>query len=79
MKQIPIFSETVVFTEGEETMTGEQALKYMRSRKSGSDQGTDLARGQRQQQVLEALVKRFQILIFCSMNQKKSVSSIAFI
>ncbi len=50
--------ETVVFTEGEETMTGERALKYMRSRKSGDDQGTDLARGQRQQQVLEALVKK---------------------
>jgi len=50
--------ETVVFTEGEETMTGERALKYTRSRKSGDDQGTDLARGQRQQQILEALVKK---------------------
>lgn len=53
-----ILYETVVFEEGEEKMNGERALKYMRSRKSGDEQGTDLARGQRQQQVLEALLEK---------------------
>lgn len=53
-----ILYETIVFEKGEEKMDGDRALKYMRSRKSGDEQGTDLARGQRQQQVLEALLEK---------------------
>jgi anionic cell wall polymer biosynthesis LytR-Cps2A-Psr (LCP) family protein len=53
-----ILYETVVFEKGSETMNGERALQYMRSRKSADDQGTDLARGQRQQQILEALLEK---------------------
>lgn len=47
--------ETISFEKGEEIMSGERALKYIRSRHSQGDQGTDLARSQRQQLVIESL------------------------
>jgi LCP family protein required for cell wall assembly len=53
-----ILYETVIFKEGQEIMNGNRALQYMRSRNSGDDQGTDLARGQRQQTVLKALLEQ---------------------
>jgi len=53
-----ILYETIVFKDGQETMNGVRALQYMRSRNSGDDQGTDLARGQRQQAVLKALLEQ---------------------
>ena len=49
--------ETVTFVPGEEQMNSTRALQYIRSRKSGDDEGTDVARGKRQQQVIEALAK----------------------
>jgi len=57
-KDPAILYETVVFTEGQEVMDGNRSLQYMRSRNSGDDQGTDLARGQRQQVVLKALLEQ---------------------
>lgn len=51
-----ILYETVVFNQGQEIMNGDRALKYMRSRNSQDDQGTDLARSQRQQVVLQAFL-----------------------
>ncbi len=50
--------ETITFETGPQTMNGEQVLKYVRSRHSEGDTGTDISRGQRQQQVIEALMKR---------------------
>ncbi len=50
--------ETIEFAVGKQVMDGETALKYMRSRHSGDDQGTDNARGQRQQAVLAALASK---------------------
>lgn len=51
--------ETVTFEQGPELMTSTRALKYIRSRKSTTeDQGTDLARSQRQQQVITALFNK---------------------
>jgi len=50
--------ETVIFEAGAEHMSGSRALKYIRSRHSGDDEGTDLARGQRQQQVIQALISQ---------------------
>lgn len=47
--------QTVFFNRGKETMNGERALQYIRSRNSQSDQGSDLARGSRQQQVIQSL------------------------
>jgi len=51
-----VLYETVIFEEGQEIMNGNRAMQYMRSRNSDGDQGTDLARGQRQQVVLKALL-----------------------
>jgi LCP family protein required for cell wall assembly len=47
--------ETVVFTKGTERMSSDRAMAYIRSRMSGDNQGTDNARGARQQQVIQAL------------------------
>ncbi|MBU1085877.1 LCP family protein [Patescibacteria group bacterium] len=52
--------QTVVFEEGKQNMDGERVLQFIRSRKSGDDQGHDLARAERQQLVISTLVKRFQ-------------------
>jgi LCP family protein required for cell wall assembly len=47
--------ETVIFQKGKEVMNGDRALKYIRSRHSNDDQGTDIARGKRQQQVISSI------------------------
>lgn len=49
--------ETITFEPGKQTMDGERVLKYVRSRHSEGDTGTDINRGQRQQQVIDALMK----------------------
>ena len=56
-KALPISSryETVVFSEGENHMDGMTALKFVRSRHSAGDEGTDFARSNRQQQVISSL------------------------
>ncbi len=50
--------ETITFTEGRQNMNGELALKYVRSRHSEDDQGTDTARQARQQTILDAVKNR---------------------
>lgn len=53
--------ETVTFESGPQNMDGTTVLKYIRSRKSANlSQGTDIARSQRQQQVITALLTRIQ-------------------
>ncbi|MBI4058198.1 LCP family protein [Candidatus Gottesmanbacteria bacterium] len=47
--------ETVSFTQGIEHMDGARSLKYVRSRHSEGDEGTDFSRGRRQQEILLAL------------------------
>lgn len=47
--------ETLEFKQGWQKMDGETALKYSRSRQAQGDEGTDLARAQRQQNVLASL------------------------
>ena len=50
--------ETIEFKEGLQIMTGETALKFVRSRNSQDEvEGTDLARAARQQKVLAAIKK----------------------
>ncbi len=44
--------KTVEFHEGVEHMNGQRVLEYVRSRHSSSEQGNDVARGQRQQEVI---------------------------
>jgi len=51
-----ILYEEVSFNQGLQKMDSETALKYMRSRYSEGDEGTDEARAYRQQLVLEALL-----------------------
>jgi polyisoprenyl-teichoic acid--peptidoglycan teichoic acid transferase len=47
--------QTIEFTAGLQTMDGEQALKYTRSRHGDNGEGSDFARSKRQQKVLFAL------------------------
>lgn len=47
--------EHIHFEQGWETMDGERALKYVRSRNAQGEEGTDFARNQRQQIFLQAL------------------------
>ena len=51
----PCRYETVAFSEGMQTMDGETALKYVRSRKGDNGEGTDFARSHRQQKVIMAI------------------------
>jgi LCP family protein required for cell wall assembly len=53
-----ILYEKISFTAGPQTMDSATALKYMRSRHSEGDQGTDQARSARQQLVLQALLNK---------------------
>lgn len=50
--------EVVSFEQGLQHMDGERALKYVRSRKADGDEGTDFARGRRQQEVILALKEK---------------------
>ena len=50
--------ETVEFKTGSQSMDGQTALKYMRSRHGNNDQNTDDARSNRQQDLIQALVKK---------------------
>jgi LCP family protein required for cell wall assembly len=47
--------QTISFEEGWRHMDGDTALKYARSRKGTNGEGTDFARGKRQQKVIAAL------------------------
>lgn len=50
--------EHVHFPSGRQTMDGEKALKFVRSRNAEGEEGTDFARSSRQQKVIEAIKKR---------------------
>jgi polyisoprenyl-teichoic acid--peptidoglycan teichoic acid transferase len=57
----PTFScryEKLHFAKGWEHMDGDRALKFVRSRHAEGDEGTDFARGRRQQQVFLALKEK---------------------
>ncbi len=48
----------VTFKEGTETMDGSRALIYARSRHASGNEGTDYARGKRQQQIIQAVKQK---------------------
>ncbi|HLD26914.1 MAG TPA: LCP family protein [Patescibacteria group bacterium] len=50
--------EHISFTKGLTHMDGKTALKYSRSRNAAGDEGTDFARGRRQQKVITALYEK---------------------
>ena len=47
--------ETISFNQGLQTMTGETALKFVRSRHAEGEEGTDFSRNKRQQLLIKAL------------------------
>lgn len=47
--------QTVSFAAGRQTLTGDQALKFVRSRHGNNGEGSDFARSARQQKVLSAI------------------------
>lgn len=50
--------EPLTFEAGSQTMDGDRALMYVRSRHAEGDEGSDFARGRRQQEVILALKAR---------------------
>ncbi|MBI5620917.1 LCP family protein [Candidatus Gottesmanbacteria bacterium] len=52
--------ESVTFAQGPQHMNGERALMYVRSRHAQGEEGSDFARGRRQQEVLAALLARIK-------------------
>lgn len=56
--------KTIEFEAGPQQMTGSRALEYIRSRKSEDDEGNDLARESRQQQVILSLVQKLSDPMF---------------
>lgn len=57
---LPVSSryETITFNAGLRHMDGSTALKFVRSRQAEGEEGTDIARDRRQQQVLSALKQK---------------------
>jgi LCP family protein required for cell wall assembly len=51
-------TQTISFKKGPQLMDGETALKYARSRKSQSSEGSDYARARRQQKVIDAFIEK---------------------
>jgi LCP family protein required for cell wall assembly len=70
--------ETVIFDSGVQYMNGETALKFVRSRHSKGDEGTDIAREARQQKVITAIKNKvLQPKTFLSIKRVSSLVSIA--
>jgi len=57
-KQYSCRYETVSFEKGKQTMDGETALKFVRSRNAVGPEGTDFAREKRQQKMIEGIIKK---------------------
>lgn len=64
-KQFPCRYEHLKFTQGKTAMDGETALKFVRSRHSGTG-GGDFGRSQRQQALIQAVLKQAFSLSFIS-------------
>ncbi len=71
---LPIESrfETITFNSGWQHMDGVTALKFVRSRHAPGDEGTDIARDRRQQQVVTALKQKILNLKFL-LNRKNLI------
>ena len=50
--------QTIIFSKGVQTMNGDTALKFVRSRHGNNNEGSDFARAKRQQKVLFALKEK---------------------
>lgn len=52
--------ETITFLPGLQRLNGVTALKFVRSRHAEGDEGTDIARDRRQQQIVAALIQKLK-------------------
>ncbi|OGH84956.1 MAG: hypothetical protein A2493_01915 [Candidatus Magasanikbacteria bacterium RIFOXYC12_FULL_33_11] len=66
--------QTVSFTKGTQTMDGETALKYSRSRHGNNGEGSDFARAKRQQKIIQAL--KDKILSFSTLTNPVKIKKI---
>lgn len=70
--------ETIKFEKGIQKMDGATALKFVRSRNSTGDEGTDLAREKRQQKIIESLKEKlFSNEILLNPSTMKSLYDVA--
>jgi len=65
--------ETITFSEGGQTMNGETALKFVRSRNAEGDEGTDIAREARQQKIILS-IKNKALSLSTLLSPKKIIS-----
>lgn len=63
--------QTISFKKGEQTMNGDQVLKFVRSRHGNNGEGSDFARSKRQQKVLLAF--KDKVLSFSTLLNPKKV------
>ena len=71
--------ETIAFEKGIQTMDGEIALKFVRSRNAEGDEGTDFARAARQQKVIAAIKNKvLSREVLLSPEKLKNLSNVAF-
>jgi len=66
--------QTVSFTKGIQTMDGDTALKYARSRHGSGIEGSDFARARRQQKILLALKEK--MLAFSTLSNPLKINNI---
>ncbi len=55
--------ETLHFEKGTQHMNGNTALKYVRSRHATGEEGSDFARGKRQQKMIQAIIQEMVSLV----------------
>ena len=67
--------QTISFKVGSQTMNGEKALQYVRSRHGNNGEGSDFARSRRQQNVLSALKK--EMLSLGTLTNPKKIMDIS--
>lgn len=66
--------DPISFKAGTQTMNGEKALKFARSRHGNNGEGSDFARAKRQQKIIEALKEK--LFSFGTLTNPKKISDI---
>jgi LCP family protein required for cell wall assembly len=66
--------QTLVFTQGPQTMNGETALKFVRSRHGNNSEGSDFARAARQQKIILALKEK--LLSFSTLSNPVKIKNV---
>jgi LCP family protein required for cell wall assembly len=66
--------EPISFKAGPQTMNGDRALKFARSRHGNNGEGSDIARAKRQQKIIEAMKEK--LLSFGTLSNPKKITDI---